>query len=88
MYLFIYGDYDEGSAFEIIDGFSKHYALQNFYEYVGGHHGIDKDLFYDMIRNISFDKAVDVFNALCPYYEIKKVYSDLSEVWMKGGDSE
>lgn len=84
MYLFVYGYFDEGYGFEVINGWSDHYALQNFYEYVGGHVGIDKDMFYDLIRNISFHRAVTVFNALCPQYVIHRVFSGLSEINIKG----
>ena len=87
MYLFVYGNFSDcPHDFEIVDGFSDHYALQNFYEFVGGYSGIDKEMFYDMTRNLPFHKAVKLFNALLPRYEIKKVFSGLNEVSIKDGD--
>lgn len=86
MYLFVYGYYDVDFSFEIITGSSHHYALQNFYEFVGGTAEIDENLFYEMIKHLSFEKAIAVFNKLCSRYKIRKVFSDLNEVWCEGGE--
>lgn len=81
---------DENEIYDrhgVVGGYNVQEAISIFYRQ-RQFDGIDSELFYKMIRNLSKEEAVDVYNALVPGYRIIEIYSIADLVYMENSNIE
>ena len=79
MFLFIFAN----SRYEIVHACDIYEALMMLYDLAKRDNGIDKDVFFDIIKKHDVDTSVKLYNALTPedHPNIAKVYSNLYEMY-------
>jgi hypothetical protein len=87
-YMICFSDENEiYDRYEVVGGYNVQEAISIFY-HKRQFDGIDNELLYKMIRNLSKEEAVDVFNALVPRYRIIEIYSIADLVYRENSNIE
>lgn len=82
MYLITYRDGDNVGYFTT-NALGVNRAVVQLYEHLGETEGISKDLFSAMLMPLTDRESVIVFNKLCPWVKIEKMFTIISEVSLR-----